>query len=587
LLADFREAKGYRMAERSYLLQKNPFHSGPGFLAARRLHGLTRFRKERFISKLGKRQLLVLVGGLSLLLSLTVGMFHGIPQPVIHDEFGHLLVADTIAAGRLTNPRHPMWEHFETFHVFHSPTYQAKYPAGEGVFLALGKVVADLPILGVWLSLALAYSATCWMLLPLFSRRWSLYGSLLALANPHILFWWGQSYWGGAVAMLGGALLFGSAFRLLRRVSLGDTLLLGLGLVILANSRPYEGATATLAALPLIIAGILRHVINGQGKNIARKFVLPLLGIGILLAGWLLFYNYHLTGDPFRWPYYNWDSKLSNIELIRSWDGSEPLPLIHKILRPWYVFITPILSPFILGLAFCLKDKKVLFSLAVVALVMGVSIGWTKAWTHYMAPVYSLIVALIVYGLRALGSLKVHDLRAGRVAVLFICTAYFVTSGWLITERLQRGRSLDGYPTRRGVPEILQDGDRKDLLALFLGMVIYDGPPREWGQVRSMVARKLEKQAPKNLVIVQYGLCHNIHHEWIFNAADIDRAKIVWARDLGPDKNKQLLDYFSDRKAWILLADESPPRLLPYFDRPLARGGKSSGDKAEAGGCAA
>ena len=34
-----------------------------------------------------------------------------------------------------------------------------------------------------------------------------------------------------------------------------------------------------------------------------------------------------------------------------------------------------------------------------------------------------------------------------------------------------------------------------------------------------------------------------MHEKWVYNRADIDRAEIVWARDMG-SRNRELLEYF-------------------------------------------
>jgi hypothetical protein len=56
----------------------------------------------------------------------------------------------------------------------------------------------------------------------------------------------------------------------------------------------------------------------------------------------------------------------------------------------------------------------------------------------------------------------------------------------------------------------------------------------------------------KSLVVVKYGLNHNYHHEWVYNRADIDSAKVVWARSMGAARDRELEQYFADRAVWTL-----------------------------------
>jgi hypothetical protein len=68
---------------------------------------------------------------------------------------------------------------------------------------------------------------------------------------------------------------------------------------------------------------------------------------------------------------------------------------------------------------------------------------------------------------------------------------------------------------------------------------------------------------------VRYGPHHDIsYHEWVYNEADIDQAKVVWARDMGPSQNKELIDYFRDRHVWLVEADDTPRKVLPYSASP-------------------
>ena len=85
---------------------------------------------------------------------------------------------------------------------------------------------------------------------------------------------------------------------------------------------------------------------------------------------------------------------------------------------------------------------------------------------------------------------------------------------------------------------------------------------------RAAIIHQLNHQPGYHLVIVRYqptyGVQHDVDHEWVYNAADIDSAKVVWARDMGDSQNQELLRYFHNRSVWLLNGDRPSPQLEPY-----------------------
>jgi hypothetical protein len=86
---------------------------------------------------------------------------------------------------------------------------------------------------------------------------------------------------------------------------------------------------------------------------------------------------------------------------------------------------------------------------------------------------------------------------------------------------------------------------------------------QEGNNRRAHVIADLQHHSGKQLVVVRYRPEHNVHEEWVYNAADIDGAKIVWARDMGP-RNDELIAYFKDRDVWFVDADYEVPKLALY-----------------------
>jgi len=87
---------------------------------------------------------------------------------------------------------------------------------------------------------------------------------------------------------------------------------------------------------------------------------------------------------------------------------------------------------------------------------------------------------------------------------------------------------------------------------------------QDWGTQRALILRHLEQDGERHLVIVRYGPDHSVHNEWVYNEADIDSSRVVWARDMAFPENQDLINYFNDRRLWLLEADERIPELKEY-----------------------
>lgn len=486
----------------------------------------------------------LLLGALPVALRLLLLPHHPAPVPDIYDEFSHLLVADTLRHFRLANPAHPFHRFFETFFVLQEPTYSSIYPVGQGAALALGWMIFGTPWAGVAIPVAALCALCYWMLRGWTTPGWALAGGLLAVMEFGPLNQWMNSYWGGALPAAAGCLVFGALPRLRRGGGLRDAALLGAGLAIHLLTRPYESVFLVLCVIPYLLPAW-------------RSVTKPLLATALVVLpaiGLTLLQNKQVTGSWTTLPYalsqyqYGVPAALTfqanpapHRELTREQEldykmqlsfrgergetlGSYLLRLAYRI-RYYRFFFMP---PLYLALPFffvALREPRFIWVM-VCPLIVALGVNFFPAFQyHYMAGVTCLFVLVSVIGLQQLSRFSA---LAARI-ILLLCIAQF---------------------------------------ALEYGLHVFSNDP--WSlalrnpERRVFIGNQLARAPGKQLVFVRYWPRHIFQDEWVYNVADIDGARVVWARDLGAAENEKLRRYYPERTVWVLEPDARPPRLTPY-----------------------
>jgi len=467
------------------------------------------------------------------------------PQPQVHDEFSYLLMGDTFAHFRLTNPTPPSWQHFETFHENLVPTYHSKYPIAQGVALAAGEVGFGNPWIGVYLSTALMCGAVCWALQAFVSPGWALLGGVLCVLRMAVLGYWMNSYWGGSVTALGGALVLGAGARVLA----GDHrarmfVLFNVGLMTVFFSRPLEGF---LFCLPFMLAVGWRAIRSGAWKP-------ALVATGAVVVPGLLFfcyYNWRTTGNPLLMPYFLYERAYASTPLFVLMKFSQIPQYRHAAMADYYqrwldhaaLYSSPsnllgferlkfvmwwkfyagwvMTAPIFMGIWRCWRcsiGRIVLASFVLPLLIYAAILAFHP---HYVAAMLVSVFVLAIVGLRAMWVSGTRWVRA-------------IAAGFAIAALL--------FAVREPVSTIY----------MFQGVT-----------TRQTVSALLNRTPGQHLVLVKFLPGHVSDNDVVFNGAEFLSEKVLWAREMGPAQDAELCSAFPTRKIWELETDDKKVSLNP------------------------
>ena len=532
---------------------------------------------------LARRELLACLAILALTLGLRAALLPwiAVPHPAIHDEFSYLLAADTYAHGRLANPPHPFWQHFESFQILQQPTYASKYQPLQGLVLAFGQKFFGEPWIGVYLSMGFMCAAICWMLQGWIAPDWALLGALLCVLRVGVLSYWMNSYIAGALPGIGGALALGALVRIWRRKQFGHSVTWALGLAILALSRPYDASILAGVTAAMLLWFLLRTGISA--RTICVRVGGPALPVLAICGAFIAYNDYRVTGHALTLPYQAHDQQYAMASLFAPMPLRAEPPYRHAIMRKFWaewnvgqwvdartnsrvvflvklLFIDSFFFPFwglmipILLYPYDLvtpEERATVFLLLAVVFMIAPLIA---AQPHYVAAFAGVFFLRFLQSVQRLWSWRRWGKPVGQVMTAALLALMIGDLCFNLAGNFGSGKDRDGKPSGRDIYS-------RGLAIRTSGFAVE----------RYSMLRTLEQLPGRQLVLVRYGPDHDPQNDWVYNRADIDASAVVWAREMSPEQDRPFLQYFHDRKVWLLEPDARPAKLSPYPGKELER----------------
>jgi hypothetical protein len=347
----------------------------------------------------------------------------------------------------------------------------------------------------------------------------------------------------------------------MKRPQISLAVVMGVSIGVLANSRPYEGFVLSVALFAVLLWWMIKQQ-PSQRMFAVKAVAMPIAAILLCTAGLMAYYNLRVTGsalllphalyqrayDPtpiFLWQEARPAPQYNNIQLAhfftsgmagqfyhRSWQGVEGT-LMKKVNAYRSVFFWPGALPLLLFLPYVFRDRRIrlLVFIWIPCLIGLAMVVWS--FTHYAAPILCIFYAAVVQSLRHMRAVKMNHRRIGMTLARVVIVLLLIDTGSEIYT-FSKVPEVMGWLGGAGINE------RADIIA------------------------DLNKTPGKHLVFVRYDPLHNLNFEWVFNGADIDGAKVVWAREVNPEQDAKLRAYFHDRQIWVIEPDVNAAKLLPY-----------------------
>ena len=498
-----------------------------------------------------------LLFGLPIMLRLALLAHCPVPIPAGADDFSYILLGDTLRHLRLANPPHALHQFFEAVFVLQQPAYASIYPMGQGIVLALGRLIFQSFWAGVLLSTGALCALCYWMLRAWVTPAWAFVGGLLAVIQFSVLNEWLNSYWGGAVSACAGCLVFGALPRLQQTARKRYGVLLGFGLALEILTRPFE-----TVFLIISIAAFVFLAFRTKLTPLIQP-ALPVVLMVCVALGLTLLQNKAVTQKWLTMPYVESRYQYG----VPTTFTFQPNPIPHRPLTPEQdldyraqaaihgtgadtvksyfsrlvyrfrylrFFLLPPLYFALIAFLPSLRRWRFLWAAGTIALFALGTNFYPYFFPHYLAALSCLFVLLSIRGLETLSRLSKTAARY----TLVLCGLSFLFWFGLYAYGNSAILPLTGYQN--------------------WNFINYGDP-----EGRISIQKQLDQTQGKQLVFVRYTPFHRFR-EWIHNGANIDAARIVWANDLGAEENRKLLRYYPDRKSWLLQPDAHPPKLRPY-----------------------